>query len=1004
MATERIETLISKEALGQFDELNAKLALSVVGFEKLVAKGVEVNRILGGAKTFKQVVDGTKELEAAEKNLAKANDDLAKNQAKLQSLYTEEAKKLAELKVQQQQRNQALKEEVQLNQAAEGSIKQKQIQLKQLQKTYDELSGAERKAASGQELLKSIQQLDKEVKNLEGDTGRFQRNVGNYANAFAGAFGSVNGELRKIRQQINSGNIGGQQLSTLQRQEQLLAQVTEQLGQEFSSTRQQSRAFQEAVAQIGLEFGHQSEVFTNFKNQVGESVDTLNDIRDSIKNAASDTRQLDRLIGAATAIAGGFGIAQGAAALFGSENEELQKTFVKLQAVMTILNGLQAIQNELKNKDSILRKLSNLLVREETKAIHQQAFAQTSNAAATETATKATNRFGAALKTIGIGLLLTLIPLIASAFSSMGSSAKKADKDLEGMGDTAEEIANTSIKELDDEIKKLNESMGKTPSSVDKAKKALQLLKQEGQNINLFGINDNPFDIDKIFSLETYKNRLKDIVAITGLTESRITENLKLQAELRAKIREIEFLEYIKKQEDALQGAFELVRKQIDNDAELDKDASNRRLDRLKKDFEKRKLSEDSFIRQSRAALQTNLNAELRIIQSNLELQLSEAGANLNKRKEAESDARKDRIIAERNFQDALTALIEEAESKRRKLVATSIQGLVEIQGTVLSEMARSLNTITGNSIPDRLKAFVDAFRAAKEDILSQLKELRKEVGLTALSTFESFVGASFDNEKNKVQEQIDLLEEKKLKEIEVANATIINTQDRAAAITAIEARAQARREQLERKQRDIDIQRAKFEKASAVLSIAIDTFQKVAAIRSLAAVLAANPITALLAPLALSQIPLVILGGALATAGILAQPIPKFATGTKDAPGGLSLVGDGGKSELVVTPKGEMIQTPAVPMVMNVPKHSLVYPDIKMLTSSMAVNAHGRLVGDDPDFKQMTNVLGGKIDKLGNIIKNKKELHVQTKSGGRDLVFSSGSNQSTWLNNNINR
>ena len=55
MGTERIETLISKEALEQFDTLNAKLALSVTGFEKLISKGVEINKALGGAKTFKEV-------------------------------------------------------------------------------------------------------------------------------------------------------------------------------------------------------------------------------------------------------------------------------------------------------------------------------------------------------------------------------------------------------------------------------------------------------------------------------------------------------------------------------------------------------------------------------------------------------------------------------------------------------------------------------------------------------------------------------------------------------------------------------------------------------------------------------------------------------------------------------------------------------------------------------------------------------------------------------------
>ncbi len=46
-------------------------------------------------------------------------------------------------------------------------------------------------------------------------------------------------------------------------------------------------------------------------------------------------------------------------ALFGDENEELQKTFVKLQAVMAVLQGLQGIQNVLQ-KESAARQLINI--------------------------------------------------------------------------------------------------------------------------------------------------------------------------------------------------------------------------------------------------------------------------------------------------------------------------------------------------------------------------------------------------------------------------------------------------------------------------------------------------------------------------------------------------------------------------------------------------------------------------------------------------------------------
>lgn len=83
----------------------------------------------------------------------------------------------------------------------------------------------------------------------------------------------------------------------------------------------------------------------------GALEDQIGDINSRVKALASDTPKLDALISAATGIAGGFSVAQGAIALFGEENEELNKALLKVQAAMAITNGLQAVAQTL-NKDS----------------------------------------------------------------------------------------------------------------------------------------------------------------------------------------------------------------------------------------------------------------------------------------------------------------------------------------------------------------------------------------------------------------------------------------------------------------------------------------------------------------------------------------------------------------------------------------------------------------------------------------------------------------------------
>ena len=67
---------------------------------------------------------------------------------------------------------------------------------------------------------------------------------------------------------------------------------------------------------------------------------------------------------------------------------------------------------------------------------------------------------------------------------------------------------------------------------------------------------------------------------------------------------------------------------------------------------------------------------------------------------------------------------------------------------------------------------------------------------------------------------------------------------------------------------------------------------------------------------------------GAAQVAMIAAQPIPKYAKGTDNHPGGLAIVGDGGKQEVIATDDGAYI-TPSVPTLVDIPKRAKVIPNI---------------------------------------------------------------------------
>ncbi len=198
-------------------------------------------------------------------------------------------------------------------------------------------------------------------------------------------------------------------------------------------------------------------------------------------------------------------------------------------------------------------------------------------------------------------------------------------------------------------------------------------------------------------------------------------------------------------------------------------------------------------------------------------------------------------------------------------------------------------------------------------------------------------------------------------------------------------ARAQAQKEAIDRKQRQLDIQKAQFDKAKAIVDIILNT-----AIAVSKALYEGGPfLAAVYAAIGAAQL-----------AVAIATPIPKFATGTADAPGGLAMVGDGGRSEMIVTPDGRLISTPDTPTVMNVPRHSVIFPDAEEFRNIGNGGRVPTITESQAYYKDMTNVLGGKIDTLINTVKNKQEIHLlPRKDGWEKIKKGRNGSQTNYLN-----
>ena len=191
------------------------------------------------------------------------------------------------------------------------------------------------------------------------------------------------------------------------------------------SMKAELRELQMALQQMEASGDTSSKQFIEMSVRAGELKDQIGDTAQQIRILSSDTKHVDALISGVTGLVGAFTAVQGATALFGAENEELNEALLKVNGAMAILQGLQAVQETL-NKDSAFSVifLRNARVAETT-AIAGQTTALGANTVAMTASTLATKAFSFALKTIGIGLVITAIALLVEYWDELTAVVKK---------------------------------------------------------------------------------------------------------------------------------------------------------------------------------------------------------------------------------------------------------------------------------------------------------------------------------------------------------------------------------------------------------------------------------------------------------------------------------------------------------------------------------------------------------------------------------------------------
>lgn len=292
--------------------------------------------------------------------------------------------------------------------------------------------------------------------------------MADYTVRFLGDDKQLSGTLKNIKGELNSTGQASSKLDQIQQRFNRIINSSAPL-------KKQLRDLTALMAKMNLDNMVDNDVFVTMTAKAAEMKDALGDASQAIRLMSSDTAKLDATIEGFQVLAGAAGVVTGVMGTLGTENERLQQAMLKVQSVISVMNGVQQIANSL-NKDSILmlrlKALWQKAVAEGTAKssaeTNKSTVATTANTAAnvvnnssTKKGTVAQNAwniakaFGKALLGDFTGLLLVGAGTLLTYALATGTSTEETDKQAEATkkakeatDEFAKTVANGSSKQI----------------------------------------------------------------------------------------------------------------------------------------------------------------------------------------------------------------------------------------------------------------------------------------------------------------------------------------------------------------------------------------------------------------------------------------------------------------------------------------------------------------------------------------------------------------------------
>lgn len=1033
-----IDEFIDLGAAGkQVKEVSANLD----ALQKKIKDFIPLRNVIENADSTKKVIQATNELAASENKLVQASNALTISQQQLatvqksylasleglqekqfrykssldavnaaikdydkqlkagtitQGQYALETERLyknqALLKARISETNKEISAQSKLSISAPGSINAARAQNSVLAANRDRATDPARIAEINALIDRNNDLIDKNSDKL----AKQKINIGNYPTVFKGAFTIVEKELEKVNQQLSSGAFKGDALQELTKKQVVLNNVTTSLSSSFTTNTAAATANRNAAKEIGLAFGANSDIFTRFNKEVAAGSKELSIVDANIKTAAKSGSAVGRVfqsLGASVVSLARLLPGIGIIGFIGLVTDAFTDWAFSIKKVV----GDQKLLNDVATEGAKVAAEQAAILEIQKNQLNDVNL----NNKERERIAKQYNKTAAEGNKINLEEIDNLTKINEQidkqiALIERQSLAKAAQAQIAKFADAAVQAEF----ELQQALTQAGLTQDQVQKSIDqRQKRSDQILKSTQQTLDGIKINND---------LAANANKQTEIVEVVdrklqGLLVRKKTAALDLQRVINLLRPQLDgdtgtnknaATGNTKPQKINDNTAQEILKAQFEINkltAQQAKDSAKEILDDEKRNFDDRLQALGDYALASRAITELERQYEISVEKlklqdtlDSLEEQKKVKGANikgLNEQEEKERQASKFRI-------KAIDAKANDEAIKQYKDLLEKLKKIEQDNLKVPEVSTKGL---------DQVKAYFDRREKLEKEHQERLQKLReqgaqkqKDLNQQLLeeiqSTFFAFIQNGIDRENQALEERKSTIDRELELRIASIEASGLTEEQRVKKTAEANKQAAFEKEKIDKRQRELAVQRAKFEKAANIAQI----------IQATAAAIIETLKTYKGLPIGFAIAASIGAIGALQLAKAISTPIPKFKTGKNNDYEGLAIVDDGGQREPIYradTGEIEMAGGPAKDRLTYLSKKDIVWPSVDAFMKSMKT----------PLLPQMAIIKDNAgVDNSRQLDKIVSELKDLNRKPAAKIFASQGVELSNWYDKNI--